>query len=396
MRTWVILLAAGSGTRLAGAGLPDAKQFITFDGAPLYWTSALTMSRTAGVDGLIFVFPPDRVAEEETRITKLDAKRTLGLPWRVVAGGSARQDSVACGLAAVPRESDAVLVHDTARPFASPALVTRVVAALHGGAAGVVPGIPLTDTVKEVADGFAIHTPDRSRMVAVQTPQGFSLPSLRKAHAAAQENGWTVTDDASLLERCGVPVCVVAGETANIKITTPEDLAMLKDAPAPPLLPCVGWGYDVHRFGEGRPMKLGGVTITNGPEVIAHSDGDVLLHALADALLGCIGGGDIGQHFPDTDAALDNVNSAILLDKVLQLTQAAGLRLTHVDLTLVAQVPKLAPWRDQIRSNVARLLALPLSSVNIKATTEEGLGFTGEKKGMKAIAAVTGLRPESA
>lgn len=393
MRTWVLLLAAGSGTRLAAAGLPDAKQFLPLHGAPLYWASARTLAHVAGIEGLVFVFPPHRVEEERVRITSLNEGNVLGLDWRAVAGGAARQDSVACGLAALPRSCEAVLVHDAARPFATPALVARVLAGLVEGHAGVVPGIPLTDTVKETGEGFVVNTPDRSRLVAVQTPQGFTTAALSTAHEAARRSGWNVTDDAALLERCGIPVRIVEGEVTNAKVTTPEDLAMLDSNEPHATVPCVGWGYDVHRYGEGRPMKLGGILIPEGPEVIAHSDGDVLLHALADALLGCIGAGDIGLHFPDSDAAFDNANSAMLLDRVLHMTHEARLRITHVDLTIVAQIPKLSPWRDRIRANIAQLLALPVTCVNVKATTEEGLGFTGEKKGIKAIAAVTGLRP---
>jgi len=411
MHAWAIVLAAGSGTRLAAAGLTTAKQFIEHRGAPLYWRSARTFASVARVRGLVFVFPQDRLEAERERLAMLDAGRALGVPWRAVAGGALRQNSVAAGLAALPRECDAVLVHDAARPFATAALSNAVLDALAAGAPGVVPGITVTDTIKQTRNGVVTHTPDRSGLVAVQTPQGFALAPLRDAHERARAEGWTVTDDAALLERCGLAVRVVAGEPANAKITTPEDLAMLDDADtarAPwdarreqtRLVPCTGWGYDVHRYVQkdssgapGRPMKLGGVPIPGGPEVVAHSDGDVLLHALTDALLGCIGGGDIGQHFPDTDAALDNANSAVLLDEVLGLTRSAGLEITNVDLTVIAQVPKLAPWREQIRRNVCRLLALDAMAVNVKATTEEKLGFTGEKKGLKAVATVTGLRP---
>lgn len=410
MHAWAIVLAAGSGTRLASAGLTTAKQFIDHRGAPLYWRSARTFASVARVRGLVFVFPQDRLEAERERLTALDAGRALGVPWRAVAGGALRQDSVAAGLAALPRECDAVLVHDAARPFATAALSNAVLDALAAGAPGVVPGVAVTDTIKQTEHGLVTHTPDRSGLVAVQTPQGFALTPLRQAHERAHAEGWTVTDDAALLERCGLPVHMVAGEAANAKITTPEDLAMLDDDTARDpwdarkgqarLIPCTGWGYDVHRYARqedtgrpARPMKLGGVPIPGGPEVVAHSDGDVLLHALTDALLGCVGGGDIGQHFPDTDAALDNANSAVLLDEVLRLTRAAGLEITNVDLTIIAQVPRLAPWREQIRRNVCRLLALDETMVNVKATTEEKLGFTGEKKGLKAVAAVTGLRP---
>lgn len=410
MHAWAIVLAAGSGTRLAAAGLTTAKQFIEYQGAPLYWRSARTFASVARVRGLVFVFPQALLAAERARVAAMDAGRALGVPWRVAAGGALRQDSVAAGLAALPRHCDTVLVHDAARPFATPALSNALLDALAAGAPGVVPGVAVTDTIKRTENGVVLHTPDRSGLVAVQTPQGFALAPLRQAHERARAEGWTVTDDAALLEHCGLTVRVVAGEAANAKITTPEDLAMLDRDRArdpwdphqgqPRLLPCTGWGYDVHRYARqgsddapGRPMKLGGVPIPGGPDVVAHSDGDVLLHALADGLLGCIGGGDIGQHFPDTDAALDNANSAVLLDKVLRLTHAAGLVITNVDLTVIAQAPRLAPWREHIRRNVCRLLALDETQVNVKATTEEKLGFTGEKKGLKAVAAVTGLRP---
>lgn len=391
MNIWAVLLAAGRSTRLSAAGLPDAKQFLHWRGVPLYWHSACTMARVARLAGLVFVFPPERVAEESARLATLDDGKALGLPWHVAAGGALRQDSVANGLALLPLHCDGVLVHDTARPFATPQLVNRVIDALATGAPGVIPGIAVTDTIKQVAGDLVTATPDRASLVAVQTPQGFLLPHLQNAHARAQAEGWQVTDDAALLERLGVPVTVVAGEAGNIKITNPEDLAMLTD-PTPAPVPVVGWGYDVHRYGTGRPMKLGGVPIPGAPEIVAHSDGDVLLHALMDGLLGCIGAGDIGQHFPDTSASYDNANSALLLDHVLTLTRAAGLTITHVDLTIVAQVPRIAPHRDAIHRNIAQLLGLDHASVNLKATTEEKLGFTGEKKGIKAMATVTGLR----
>lgn len=394
MHIWGLLLAAGRGTRLAEAGLPDAKQFLLHEGTPLYWASVRTLARVARIKGLVFVFPPERVEAERERIAALDKGAVLGLPWVVTAGGTERQHSVNNGLAALPAQCNAVLVHDTARPFATAELANRVIDALAEGAKGVVPGLPVTDTIKETQGDAVVCTLDRSRLVAVQTPQGFDLATLRIAHARAEREAWAVTDDAALLERCGEAVRIVMGEAGNCKITRPEDIAMLHhDCSSSALLPCTGWGYDVHRYGPGRPMKLGGVSISGAPEVVAHSDGDVLLHALSDALLGCIGGGDIGQHFPDSDAAFDNANSAMLLDEVLRMTAEANLVITHVDLTIIAQVPKLAPWREQIRTNIAQLLGLDLHAVNVKATTEEGLGFTGEKKGIKAVAAVTGLRP---
>lgn len=390
VRPWAVVLAAGAGTRMAAAtGLP--KQFLNYDGAPLYWRSALTFSRISRVAGLVFVFPAQCLEEEEQRLRHLDAGSALGLPWLTVAGGELRQDSVNHALAALPPGCHHVLVHDAARPFASAALITRVCDALAEGASGVIPAIAVNDTIKVVRDETVAQTLDRSSLAAVQTPQGFDLATLRTAHARAKAEGWTVTDDAALLERCGCPVRVVQGEAANAKLTNPEDLRMLETLQKFPL-PCTGLGYDVHRFGPGRPLKLGGVLMNGGMEVVAHSDGDVLLHALMDGILGCACVGDIGQHFPDTSAAFDNADSAVLLDDVLRMAAEAGVTLVQVDLTIITQKPKISPQRGNIQANVARLLGLPPSRVNVKATTEEGLGFTGAVEGIKAVAMVTGLR----
>ena len=391
---WALLLAAGAGTRLAAVtGQP--KQFLSYQNAPLYWHSALTFSRVAPVGGLVFVFPAERLEEEKERLRNLDKTHVLGLPWLAVAGGERRQDSVRLGLNALPPGVQHVLVHDTARPFATAALVARVCEALQAGACGVIPGLAVTDTIKVVEKGLVSHTPHRASLVAVQTPQGFEAALLRAAHARAEAQRWDVTDDAALLERCGHPVCVVEGEARNVKLTHPEDLRMLEKA-APPPVPCTGFGYDVHRFGPGRPLKLGGVPMPGGLEVVAHSDGDVLLHALMDAILGCAGAGDIGQHFPDSAAAFDNADSAVLLDEVLRLAAHKGLTLVHVDVTVITQKPKIAPQRQAIHNQLVRLLGLLPEQVNVKATTEEGLGFTGAGEGIKAAAVVTALRVFSA
>ena len=378
---WTLLLAAGQGNRLASATGGLAKQFLDWKGAPLYWESALVFSRCARVDGLVFVFPEACIDEERERVAGLMRNASLGIPWKVVAGGALRQDSVRNGLAALPGDCMEVLIHDAARPFVSPVLVNRILDGLHGEASGecvaaCIPGIPVVDTIKVMDEEKKVATPDRKHLMAVQTPQGFSLAFLRAAHQRAEEEGWVVTDDASLLELCGHAVHVAEGEAGNKKITTPEDLEMLRMTGE--RIPCVGYGYDVHKYADGnearqpaRPMRLGGVPIAGSPDVLAHSDGDVLLHALIDALL---------------------VNSAVLLDTVLEHVLKANVHITHVDLTVIAQIPKVGPHREMIRRNVARLLGLDLGAVNVKATTEEGLGFTGERLGIKAVAVVTGLR----
>lgn len=391
--TWAVILAAGQGSRLAKAAKGVRKQFLEYKGAPLYFNSARTMSRIPKIKGLVFVFPPHMVEEMGALTLELAAGFGLGLPVEIAAGGERRQDSVYNGLRSLPGDVRSVLVHDAARPFATASMIQELILALESGAKGVVPAVPVKDTVKQVDKDTVVSTLKRSSLAAVQTPQGFDLATLVRAHEAANEQGWEVTDDASMLEQMGETVTTVMGAETNVKITTPEDLELIRDKKE--FLPCTGWGYDVHRFGPGRPMVLGGVPVPAGPEVVAHSDGDVLLHALADALLGLVAAGDIGKHFPDSDAEFDNISSGILVKEVLALVQKKKIRLTHVDMTVMAQVPKLSPYRDQIAKNVASLLGMPLHSVNFKATTEEKLGFTGEKKGIKAVACVSALKPEN-
>ena len=391
---WGVILAAGQGRRMAEATGGEAKQFLPYQGAPLWWHSARAMAASPLIHGLVFVFPEERLERARQEALELNAKESCGVPLRFAAGGERRQDSVRHALAALPDDCRTVLIHDGARPFLRTALVTRLADALReGSVSGVIPGVSVTDTVKETdARGFVTRTPERATLRAVQTPQAFELAALREAHKRADREGWNVTDDASLMERVGSPVLVVEGDRDNVKITNPQDLALL--AEHKPSLPCCGYGYDVHAYGGNRPLMLGGVEIGGEYLIRAHSDGDVLLHALMDAVLGCFAGGDIGQLFPDNDPAFDNISSVVLLDQVLAKAAEAHVRLVHADLTVIAQKPKLAPRADAIRRNVARLLDLPLDHVAFKATTEEKLGFTGALQGIKAVALVTALRAE--
>lgn len=399
MTCWTILLAAGTGSRMAPARLPVRKQFHEHQGVPLFWHSARTFSRVAGVAGIVFVLPPDGFDEALRGIEALLSVEPLGLDWTAVPGGERRQDSVRCGVAALPQDCGHVLIHDAARPFVPPYVVAGVLNALKAGHRAVIPAVPVADTIKVVEHGQVADTPPRDRLVAVQTPQGLDRVVLEKGLAKVAAEGVTVTDDAALAEALGVPVVVTPGSPANLKITTPEDLAMLSPKSPPPRLPRVGFGYDVHRYlppdspedEPGRPMILGGAPIPGAPRVIAHSDGDVLLHALADALLGCLGQGDIGLHFPDTDPAFSGIESSVLVSEVLARFAPAELTLHHVDLTIVAQIPRIAPHRDHIRRNVAGLLGLSPEQVNVKASTEEHLGFTGAKLGIKCYAVATAL-----
>lgn len=409
---YVILLAAGSGSRVSAATGGRRKQYLEYRGRPLFWASARTFAAVPAVSGLIFVFPEADLEEMTAAVEQLAAEDALGLAWRTVAGGPRRQDSVENGLAVLPRECDRVLIHDAARPFLTPGLVVRLLDGLGDGVDGAIPALPVTDTVKRVRPvvdsgrEFVQDTPDRAGLRAVQTPQAVRVSTLRAAFERARSENFDVTDDASLLEAVGARVLLIPGEAANVKITTPGDLARLAPETKSAPIPVTGFGYDVHKYvrpapsgsdgsggsgGNGRPMKLGGVPIPNAPDVVAHSDGDVLLHALADAVLGCAGLGDIGKLFPDTDAAFDNANSSVLLNEVLVRAREAGLTIQHADVTVIAQTPKVGPHREAIRNNLARLLGLAPARVNVKATTEEGMGFTGEKRGMKCVAVVSGL-----
>ncbi|BCS89376.1 2-C-methyl-D-erythritol 4-phosphate cytidylyltransferase [Pseudodesulfovibrio sediminis] len=388
---WGIILAAGSGTRIAEATQGTRKQYLEYKSAPLFWHCARTFSRVAAMQGVVFVFPPDDVKAMEKQVRTYFKSENLGVKWAVTAGGERRQDSVRNGLEALPDTCEAVLVHDAARPFVSGRVLTDLIETLQSGARGVIPAIPVTDTVKRVDNDTVTETLNRSELAAVQTPQAFETALLKEAHERAAKEGWTVTDDASMVERIA-EVVTIPGESANIKITVPEDLKRLEQTKTP--VPCVGWGYDVHRFGgeNDRPFTLGGVPIAGGPTIVAHSDGDVLLHALTDAILGTFGGGDIGTHFPDTDPKYKGADSSVLLREVLFLANEAGAAIKHVDMTVMTQVPKLTPHAAQIAKNVCRLLGLEPHQVNFKATTEEKLGFTGQKKGIKAVATVTALR----
>lgn len=410
METWAIILAAGQGSRMASVCQGKCKQLLEWQSAPLFWHSARCFSRIARLRGIIFVFPQELVEEANELITQLSVKEPLGLPWKICAGGARRQDSVRCGLAELPSVCTHVLVHDAARPFVDAALVNRVLNAMQDGHHAVIPAIALCDTIKEVENSFVLQTPERSKLKAVQTPQGFFRKNLERAYALCDEHQWNVSDDASLIENAaklcdkaqGSPnpsyftgnngsIFVVEGNVSNVKITNPEDMALLQNfAPTPRVRTVNGFGYDVHRYvTDGRPMRLGGVDIPNAPQIAAHSDGDVLLHALMDAILSCCAGGDIGKLFPDTAPEWDNADSSLLLSEVLELAARRDVSVYHADITVIAQIPRISPWREQIQRNVARLLHLPMDSVNVKATTEEGLGFTGEKKGIKAVALVS-------
>lgn len=328
------------------------------------------------------------VSREEDMPVMASELAQNGLDVPVVSGGATRQESVWWGLQALSGQCDGVLVHDGARCLVTADVIQRCMVSVEKCGTGVA-AVPVTDTIKTVSDAnIALDTPNRASLRAVQTPQGFKVDLLRQAHEQAQRDGFLGTDDASLVERLGVPVQLTEGSRRNIKLTTPEDLLMAEAFFAEQALPAlrVGQGYDVHRLVEGRPLILCGVTVPHTLGLLGHSDADVALHALMDAMLGAMALGDIGKHFPDTDEAYRGISSMLLLRHVVALLKAHHARVTNCDVTIVAQKPKLLPYIPQMRQNVADALELPLARVNIKATTTEKLGFEGEEKGISAQA----------
>lgn len=383
-----IIAAGGSGRRM---GKEINKVFLPLAGRPVLARSAAAMAACPEVDSLVVVI----AAGEERAAEALLAGQDLAKPWQVVTGGSERQHSVANALAAVPVEADIILVHDGARPLVEPAAVSAAVAAAREhGAAGV--AVPVKDTIKQVAGGIITATPDRAGLWAMQTPQAFTANLLRQAYATAGRDGWLATDDAALVERLGTEVAIVRGSYRNLKITTPEDLAVAEALLGREVgaMQRIGMGYDVHRLVTGRKLILGGVDIAYEKGLEGHSDADVLLHAIKDALLGAAALGDIGRHFPDSDDTYKGASSLKLLAAVGDIVAAAGWRPYNIDAVVVAEKPKLAPHIAAMNANIAGVLGLDAGQVNVKATTTEGLGFTGRREGIAAYAVATLMRAE--
>jgi len=377
--------AAGSGRRF-GASIP--KQYARIGGrSVIEWSLApfLADARCAGVR--VAIAPDDA---QWAALNLVDPSGRLV----AVAGGEDRWQSVQRGIEALPPEAldDAVLVHDAARPCLSRAAIDRLLDALPGSPDGAVLAVPLSDTLKRAADepSRVEATVDRRGLWRAQTPQAARGAVLAAALARCASAGVAPTDEAQALEHAGLAPRLVEGEATNIKITTAGDLALAAAilAKESGMSMRVGSGYDVHAFGPGDHVMLGGVRIPHDRGVVAHSDGDVLLHALCDALLGAAGKGDIGQWFPDTDPRWRGADSSRFVTHVMEQLAADGWRVANVDLTLLAQAPRVAKHREAIVARVASLLGLPAGAVNLKATTTEGLGAIGRAEGLAAQASV--------
>ena len=306
----------------------------------------------------------------------------------VVTGGKTRQDSVCAGLNALNPAIKLVMVHDAARPLVDRTTIIRCrdAAILHGAA---ITAIPVKDTLKKAAKHNQIEqTVDRNHLWQAQTPQAMQRHLLEHAFASAARQGFIGTDEASLVEAAGMPVYLVEGSEQNFKITRPEDLDLAAAILAEKQQMKIGHGFDAHRLVSGRPLILGGVTVNYELGLEGHSDADVVAHALTDAVLGALGAGDIGRHFPDTDPQYKGINSLLLLEKVQQLAREQHLGLSNADITIVCQRPKLAPHLAQMQANLARCCQVPPAVINIKATTTEHMGYTGRGEGIATHAVV--------
>lgn len=366
-----VIVAAGSATRMQGID----KMLAPLAGVPVVLRSVRALAASDCIDSLVLV----------TRAELMETLRMLcaevSKPVTVVAGGASRPESVLAGLAALPEGTELAAIHDGARPLVTQSVIAEAVEAA-GRCGAAAPAVPVHDTIKQAENGLVRATPERKTLFAVQTPQVFDVKLLKTVLRAAMERGIALTDDCSAVEAAGKPVVLTQGCEENLKITTPVDLTLAEAILKRRKTMRIGHGYDVHRLTEGRRLILGGVEIPFERGLDGHSDADVLVHALMDALLGAAGLRDIGVLFPDNDPAYKNISSMLLLDRVMQTLERAGYAVGNVDVTVLAQRPKLKDYIPVMRENLARAMKIPLDCVNIKATTEEGLGFTGSGEGI--------------
>jgi 2-C-methyl-D-erythritol 4-phosphate cytidylyltransferase/2-C-methyl-D-erythritol 2,4-cyclodiphosphate synthase len=370
-----VIVAAGAGLR-AGPGEPKAWRML--GGKPVVrWSVEGLLA--AGAQEAVVVVAHDRLAEADEALAGLEG-------WRAVTGGRTRADSVQAGLAALTAgRNQLVLIHDAARPFVTRTHVDRLLAAL-ALADGAVPALPIPDTLKR-GEGLIDETVSREGLWRAQTPQAFRLGKLKTAYRRwpAHEEP---TDDAAVIERAGGQVAMVPGDPMLMKLTYPEDFMLAEQLAASRRIVRMGLGIDAHRFGPGDVVWLCGIRIEHDLGLVGHSDADCGLHALTDAVLGAIGEGDIGEHFPPTDPRWKGASSDQFLSHAVRLVAAQGGRILNADVTLICERPKIRPHRDAMRQRLADLLGLPIHRVSVKATTTEGMGFTGREEGLMAQAVV--------
>ena len=389
MKIVAIIPAGGAGRRL---GSSMAKQYLLLDGVPVLARTLKIFQQAKVIDEIVLVVPEDDlIFSRKQLVDKYDLTKVRA----IVAGGKERQDSVRNGLSAIVDKCDVVIIHDGVRPLLTEEMISKVVAAAKSDGASSI-GVKVKDTVKQTTDyNIVAATLPRNNLWLTQTPQAFAFDVLQKAYAAAVNDKFYGTDDASLVERIGVKVKMIAGSYENIKITTPDDLiiaeAFIKNKAGTQVNTRSGLGYDSHRFAAGRKLILGGVEMAFDCGLQGHSDADALIHAICDALLGAAGCGDIGRHFPDSDKIYKDISSIIILERVKKIIEAKGFLINNIDATVVMEKPKLAPYADAMVTNIARTLEISEAAVNVKAKTNEGMGFTGRNEGVAvfAIASVT-------
>lgn len=373
-----LIVAAGRGSRFGG---PLPKQYATLAGRSVLRRTLEVFQATPGIDRIQVVIAPGDQDHYLAAVGGLD------LPPPVSGGGS-RQQSVLNGLEALAAHApDLVAIHDAARPFVRVSDIIGCLEAVRPGVDGAVLGVPLADTLKKVDDaGVLAGTVPRSGLWRAQTPQIFRFAKLLAAHRSASSlaahEATALTDDAAVAERAGLRVVMVEGHDDNRKITTADDLGSTMETRT-------AFGFDVHGFAAGSQVMLGGIAIPHGQALAGHSDADVALHALTDALLGTIGAGDIGKHFPPSDPQWRGVSSDRFLRHAVDLLAAAGGRIVHLDLTLVCEAPRIGPHREAMVESIARIAGIERDRVSVKATTTEGLGFTGRREGIAAQAVAT-------
>ncbi len=376
MRIAAVLVAAGSGSRFGGS---TPKQFLDLAGQPVVRHAAEALARHT-----VLLQPVGDVEVLDTALAGVSH-----LP--VVPGGASRQASVRNGLEAlVPHAPDIVLIHDAARPFLPADTIPNLLEALRT-AAGAIPALPVTDTLKRATDGQIAATVSREHLFRAQTPQAFHFDVILHAHRAALHDA---TDDAALLEGTQHRVVLVPGSENNLKITHPQDLQRMQQIlPQSPMLPRVGTGFDVHRLVADRPLILCGIDVPHTLGLAGHSDADVGIHALCDAIYGALAEGDIGRHFPPSQANWKDADSAQFLRHAASRIAAHGGVLSNADVTLICEQPKITPHADAMRTRLADLLGVQVDRISVKATTSEKLGFTGRGEGIAAQAAVCILLP---
>jgi len=388
-RSDALIVAAGRGQRF-GASLP--KQYAVLAGVPLLRHTLAAFARHPGIRRVRAVIHPDDRGLYDAAADGLD----LAEP---VAGGRNRQESVLRGLESLAGDApEQVLIHDGARPFVSPDVIARVLAALEDSP-GAIAALPVVDTLKREAEGHIAGTQDRTGLWGAQTPQGFRFAEILTAHRAVK--GEELTDDAAVAERAGLAVALVEGSRENMKVTSQDDLRTAEQwlrgqhSEMRPDETRVGQGFDVHAFGPGDHVTLCGIRVPHDFGLVGHSDADAGLHALTDAVLGALGAGDIGSHFPPSDPQWRGADSGKFLVHARDLVAARGGRLLHLDVTLICERPKIGPHREAMVARIAELLDLPAARVSVKATTTEKLGFTGRGEGIAAQAVATIALPQA-